>query len=332
MVLLLTNDDVAAAVAGVDTLAALVPVIEGALSDMADDTGRRMPVATPSSPTDPLVVSVMGLNPSARTAGGRLHLVGRPARPGGRRHSAYKVVFDLDTMNLVGMLEDAPVHSAMLAARVAVATSRLARHDTTTVAVLGSGRMAAASLRGVLHARPVTKVTVYSPDHTHRNDFAQRTSAELDIEVLAVDSARAAVEQADIVTCATNTHFRDRANVLTASWLRPGCHVNTIARSELDAHTYQHARVFPPAWAELLAIEPEWDGLRALVDAGWVGADGDLAGVVRGKKRGRSSDEELTVYVGPSTGPEHAAVGRWVIETAKSKGIGTEWDQDSASG
>lgn len=331
MVLLLTNHDVATVLADTDVLTALIPVLEDALRDMADDVGSRVPVATPSSPTNPLVVSVMGLNPRARTAGGRLHLVGKPARPDGPRHGAYKVVFDLDTMNLVGLLEDAPVHASMLAARIAIATSRLARPDVSTVAVLGSGRMAAASLRGVLHASPVKTVKVFSPNQAHCIDFAQRVSRELDVEVLPKDSARAAVEGADIVTCATNTHFRGGAPVLSASWLQPGCHVNTIARSELDACTYQRARVFPPSWADLIAIEPGWDALRALAWEGRVPTDNDLAGVVRGSHQGRSSADEVTVYVGPSTGPEHAAVGRWVIDMAKRKRVGTQWNQETAS-
>jgi ornithine cyclodeaminase/alanine dehydrogenase-like protein (mu-crystallin family) len=278
-----------------------------------------------------MVVSLMGLQPTTRTAGGRLHLVGKPTHTGGPRHSAYKIIFDLDTMNLVGLLEDGPVHAAMLAARVAVATSRLARPDAREVAVLGSGRMAAASLRGVLHARPATRVSVFSPNVAHRNDFAERLSGELDIEILPVDTPRAAVEHADIVTCATNTHFRDGTPVLAAGWLQPGCHVNTIARSELDGATYELARVFPPTWADLLAIEPGWERLWPLVCEGRIRTDGDLASVVRGSHQGRTSAQDVTVYVGPSTGPEHAAVGRWVIDMAKRNGIGTEWDQDITS-
>jgi len=47
---------------------------------------------------------------------------------------------------------------------------------------------------------------------------------------------------------------------------------------------------------------------------------------VTGQRVGRTSPEDVTLYIGPSLGTQHAAVIAWVYEEARRQGLGQEWE------
>lgn len=330
MVLLLSNDDVRASIEGIDVHARAVEVLERALIDMAGDDAKRMPHVTPTPGQGAVsVITAMGLLPAARLIGGRVNCVGRPRGGGRPTHNAYKMVFDLETLGLVALLEDGPIHGPMLAARIAIATQRLARSESRRVGVLGSGRMAREGLSGVLRAlADIEQVFVFSPDHAHRESFAQEMQSSSGIPTQAVSEAREAVTGMDVVLCATNSYFRGGLSVLQEDWITPGTHINSIARGEIDAETYRRARIFPSSLLDLLAIRPPWDDLENMKRDGAISLEHDLGQVLAGAALGRSKPEDVTVFVGASTGAEHLAIGQWIYGEARTRGLGHEWDLD----
>ena len=78
--------------------------------------------------------------------------------------------------------------------------------DTSTVALIGTGRNARSLLRGIVAVRPVKRVAVYSRQAAKRDQFARDAAAELDgIEVRAAASSADAAAGAEIVVCATDS-------------------------------------------------------------------------------------------------------------------------------
>jgi alanine dehydrogenase len=153
--------------------------------------------------------------------------------PGGEHgYHAASLVFDLETGGLDAIVLDridcgppvAGVADLRTAATSAVGTRHPARSDATTVGVLGSGRQAQTQLAALAAVRPLRAFKVYSPTEAHRREYAARMASALDLEALAVDTARAAVEGVDIVLVATNT----KEPVLLGDWLVPGQHVTSI--------------------------------------------------------------------------------------------------------
>lgn len=124
--------------------------------------------------------------------------------------------------------------------------------------------------------------------------FAARVRAELDIPARAVDTARAAVRDRDVVVLATTSP----TPVLAAADLAPGSHVNAVGfkqrdRAEFAADLLDRAAVLvsdSPAQATsyappMLAAEPPY-GSRL----------GDLGAVLAGAAPGRTGADQISVF------------------------------------
>ena len=114
----------------------------------------------------------------------------------------------------------------------------LSRPDSQTVGMLGSGGMARTYLEAFAAVRDIRSVKVFSPTKANRERYAEEMSAKLELEVRAVDTPEAAVEDVDIVSACTNA----MEPALKGDWLSPGQHVTDV-RGELDARVFERADV-----------------------------------------------------------------------------------------
>jgi ornithine cyclodeaminase len=113
-----------------------------------------------------------------------------------------------------------------------VAVKYMGREDARTCAVLGTGRQARTQLLAAAAVRDVSDVRVYARDETRRRTFADEMSQALQLEVRPVSSPEAALREAAIVLCATNSPVP----ILQTSWLAPGAHVNSVGPKVASAH------------------------------------------------------------------------------------------------
>lgn len=115
------------------------------------------------------------------------------------------------------------------AATTGVAVRLLTPPSASVLGLLGSGNQARTHLQVLTAVRPLRSVRVYSPTEERRRRFAAEMSAQLGLDVLPVDSARAAMAGADIVLAATNTN----QPVFDGHWLEPGQTVCSIVASNV---------------------------------------------------------------------------------------------------
>lgn len=237
----------------------------------------------------------------------------------GNRYVGLVLLFDLDELAPLAILHDGYLQRVRVGATSALAADRLARRDARIVGLLGAGWQAGAQLEGLREVRDVAEVRVFAPTRERLEAFAGEHDA------VAVDSAREAVEGADIVVLATNSH----RPVLDGAWLGGGTHVNSVQRHELDAATVSRAELvvvrsredptfhFAPGRAPRAARERPLDGVVELGD------------VIVGHA-GRTRDDQITLFTGGGgLGIQFAAVAHAVYEAARSAGVGrdlpTEW-------
>ena len=114
----------------------------------------------------------------------------------------------------------------------AAAVDALARPDSATVGIVGSGVQAWTQLWAISAVRSLSSVRIFSPTPDNREAFAGRALAELGLSAAACDTAQDAVADADIVVLAT----RAERPVVDAAWIRPGAHVNTVGPKLASAH------------------------------------------------------------------------------------------------
>ncbi len=208
-----------------------------------------------------------------------------------------------------------------------VATARLARAEANLVGLIGTGGQARTQLMATCAVRPIKAAHVYGRDAARRQAFCHEMHALLGIEVRPVETAEAAVREAEILITATTA----REPVVRGEWLPAGTHVNAMGSNWGDRRELDSAAV---ARAALVAVD---DVAQARIEAGdllLAAAEGrfdlarvaSLADVVAGKHAGRERPDDVTLFKSLGIGLEDIAVAGHVYQLAREQGLGEEID------
>jgi len=201
-------------------------------------------------------------------------------------------VFDTDNGSLLGLVAGTALGPLRTGAIGGVAIDTLARSDATTLALVGTGKQARTQLQAACAVRNFDMIRAFSRNADRRESFCREMSETVGVEIQAVESARAAVTDADVVICSTLSD----TPVLETDWIARGTHVQNVGpkfrdSSELPVDLYESADVLvTDAPAQLKDY-----GEKFLV-AGTPHADRivSLGEVVSGAA-GRSDPEQITV-------------------------------------
>jgi ornithine cyclodeaminase/alanine dehydrogenase-like protein (mu-crystallin family) len=199
------------------------------------------------------------------------------------------------------------------AAASALAAQWLARPDAQRLLVVGAGRLAPWMAQAHVALRPdLTHVDVWARNADAAEEVVETLREEgIDAEV-ALD-LRAAVEAADVVSCATTA----REPLVHGAWLRPGTHLDLVGgfrrdMREADDVAIQRARVFVDTFAGALA---EAGDLTQPLERGAIErahVRGELAQLLRGEVPGRASVDDITLFKSVGTALEDLAAARLV--------------------
>jgi ornithine cyclodeaminase/alanine dehydrogenase-like protein (mu-crystallin family) len=243
------------------------------------------------------------------------------------------MLFDMDTCEILALMDDHFISTLRVGATSAVASKYLARKDAKVMGLLGSGEQAKTQVTAHAAVRPLKKVKVYSPTKENRERFAKEMSQETGIEVVPVASAEEAIRGSDIVTAATNTVDP----VIQGKWVEDGMHLNSIVggdgflpRKELDDEAVMKASLIVVGYKPQIFLDKQAE-FHDRLERGIVQAEDlhELGDLVNGNCRGRGDDKEITFFKNNTgMGIQFAATARKMYEKAKEKGIGTELPLD----
>ena len=257
-----------------------------------------------------------------------------PAAPG-ERYVGLVLLFSVETGEPLAIYPDGVVQRMRVAATCGLAAQYLAREDARVVGLLGTGWQAGGQAAAIAAVRPIERIRCYSPDPARRQAFAGETAKRLGIEVVAVASAREAVEGADVVMCATSS----MQPVLSAEWIKPGMHISSLKRLELDAcaaaaadvivtHVRKAAAQIVRTAGADLARDTEMEK-AALSKALKQDELPDLADLVLKRTPGRRSEKDVTLFLNyMGLGYQFAATGHVIWRRAQERGIGRRLDTD----
>jgi len=235
------------------------------------------------------------------------------------------MLYDYETGALLSCMEGGRLGQIRTGAASGLATKYMAKKDSATVAVIGSGFQARTQLEAVCAVRDIKEVKVFSRKEERRTAFAERSRESLKVDVKAVESAQECVEGADVVIVITSA----REPALLGEWLSPGAHVNAAGgnhwmRREVDEETVLRSEVIVVddldqakiECGDLMWLEPRgsfrWDMAKELQD------------VVAGRVNGRPSEESITLFESMGLALEDIAAAHLVYNKAKAQGIGQE--------
>lgn len=237
----------------------------------------------------------------------------------------YIMVFNPVNGALLSLMDGDHITAMRTGAVCGVATKYLARHDAEVLGLFGAGVQGRTQVRAIHEVRSLKLVKVFDPVPGKAAEFSHEMSANLGIQVSAVEEPRAAVAGCDIVSTATNS----KTPVFQGKWLEEGTHVNAIGShspdvQELDTDTVARAKVVVDDRKAALAeagdlIIPIGDGL--LSDDHIYAELRDLISVA---KDGRSSEREITLFKSVGLALQDAATAAKVYQLASELGIGAQ--------
>jgi alanine dehydrogenase len=209
----------------------------------------------------------------------------------------FVVLYNPSTGQPLAFMEAEHLTSRRTAAGCALATSYLARPESSVLAVLGAGMQAAAHIEALLPLFALRRIKVYGPIRAATEAFCSRLSTAHGIEIEPSSGPEGCLENADII-CATTS---SSVPVFSAGNVKPGAHINAIGSyrpdmAELDAATVCGARVFVDS------LEAAQRGAGELIQAAearlwsWSDLAGELSDLVLGRVEGRRSESEITLF------------------------------------
>lgn len=240
--------------------------------------------------------------------------------------SSTMLVYRISTGALVGVMESSALGQIRTGAASGVAAKYLARPDSRVMTMFGVGWQAESQLEALARVLPrLERVNVIGRSRERARSFCERMKPRVDVELLAVEDAKSAVEQADVITTITGS----AVPVFDGRWLRPGVHINAAGsnfanKRELDTVAVKRADTIVADDVAVARIE-SGDLLGAEAEAGldW-GAVQPLSQVVAGKVAGRTSPDEVTLFESQGIGLEDLAAACRVLDLARKRGLGIE--------
>lgn len=302
----------------------VIAAVESAFRQYAEGSCRVLPRQGMAVPPGGLLLVM----PSALLASGVLgtKLVTVYARNRERGlptiHASY-LLLDLESGAPLALMEAGFLTGIRTGAASALAARFLARPDSRSAACFGAGVQAGFQLRCLIAVFPLERVLVVGRTRERAREFARAMAKELGISVEVAPDARAAVSQADLVTCATTSP----TPVFDGRDLRPGTHIDAVGAfhpetREVDTETVKRARVVVDTYAG--AREEAGDLLIPIKEGAITEAHvaAELAELVTGTRRGRTGADEITLFKSVGFALEDAAAARLAYERALAAGIG----------
>ncbi len=238
---------------------------------------------------------------------------GAAARGAGTVQASY-LLLDRHSGAPIALIDGEALTLRRTAAASALAAQHLARPDAERLLVVGAGRLAPWMAQAHVALQPdLTHVEVWGRNADAAEDVVEALREEgIDAEV-ALD-LRAAVERADLISCATTA----REPLLRGAWLRDGTHLDLVGgfrrdMREADDDAIRRSRVVVDTFAGALS---EAGDLTQPIERGVITREhvvAELAQLLRGDVRGRTRADEITLFKSVGTALEDLAAAALVV-------------------
>lgn len=229
--------------------------------------------------------------------------------------TGFPVCFEVDRCFLTDM---------RTAAAGAVAARALAKKKVSKVAVIGTGTQARMQIEALSKVHKFDELRVWGRSPEHVSKYVADMKKILKARIVPARTAEEAVVGSEIVVTATMTS----TPIIKASWIAKGTHITAMGS---DSPEKQELETAVLGKADKIVV----DSLKQCASLGEVHhalEDGtiketdvyaELGEVLLGKKRGRESDEEITVCDLTGIAVQDVVTSQLVYDRALKKKIGS---------
>lgn len=228
-------------------------------------------------------------------------------------HLALINLFDPETGATSCVMDGTYITGVRTAASAVLSARMLSRRDSRIATVIGAGVQGREHLRLLPLVRDFERINVCSLHFEH----AQRLAARSEIALATID-VEAAVRESDIICLAAHSP----SPTIRSDWVKRGAHVTSVGycppHGELPTDLASRHRLFVET---LDAFQPAPVGCGEL--AGLDPSTGTTLGAVAlGRKPGRTTHDEITVYKGMGVAMEDMVAANLAYQRAKAAGGG----------
>ena len=229
---------------------------------------------------------------------------------------------DLESGAVLAIMDSIVITAERTALAGAVAADVLARRDTPRVAVIGAGVQGEAQVRALQHVRHVERVDVVDTIPERAEAYAARVGPALGIEVVVQNRVADAIRDADIIITATWS----KSPFISRDMVRAGVHITAVgadepAKGEVDAGLIATS-LFVCDDRDLAASM----GAIAGAGLGREAIHAELGEIIAGVKRGRTRDDQITIFGTVGLAFQDLAAAWQVYNRAVAEGVGTTVD------
>lgn len=249
--------------------------------------------------------------------------------------SGLLLIFDSKTGLPLGVIDVSYITSMRTGAAAALGVKALARKDSKNLLLVGAGRQAFYMLAATLLTMPqIQNVRIFDPlNHENAINFTEqitgRLKDELNIKVddnvsfNAVNDLQKILIDTDVVITIT----RATSPIIKKEWVKPGTHFSCIGadmvgKEEIDPELFREARIF----ADDINQCTSFGEMQTPYRMGIITKEsiiGEIGEVLSGKKQGRVSDKDITIFDATGLALLDLVTGKVAIDLAMEKGLGT---------
>ena len=234
------------------------------------------------------------------------------------------VLCNVDNGELLALMDTIEITTARTGAATAVAAKYLARGNSKTLSVIGCGAQGRISVRAMKEVFPIQVVHAFDIDEAKAQIFAAEVTRDLAIPVTASTTIAEAVQGSDIcVTCTTS-----KQPVLKLADVPRGIFIAAVGadnegKQELESTILANGKLVTDITGQCSRMGE----LHHAIEAGILQCEkvhAELGEVVAGKKRGRTSNEETTIFDSTGMALQDVATAAIIYERALAKHVGTQ--------
>lgn len=204
------------------------------------------------------------------------------------------------------------------AATSALASSYLAKQNSRSMALIGTGSQAEFQALAHHFVLGIEQIKYYDIDTAAMTKFSLNL-ADYDISLIPADNIAEAVNNVDIITTATAA--KAKIKILEDAWIKPGIHINAIGgdcpgKTELDPQTLSRSKIVVENW-EQTKHEGEIQHLEKHQKI-----YAELWEITSGKKPGRQIAEEIFIFDSVGFALEDYSILKYIYKLASEYELG----------
>jgi len=233
------------------------------------------------------------------------------------------ILADPETGAILAILDATWITLVKTAAASAIATKYLAKNNSKVLGLIGAGLQAISHIEALNCIMKLNKVYVWSRNYENAEKLAKYMAEQYsNINFTVTKTIEETVKNSDVIATLTPS----RSPIVMKEWINPGIHINAMGadapgKQELDPLILKKAKIIVDD-LEHASISGEINKplTQGLITKNDVYAE--IGEIILGKKQGRTSENEITVFASTGIAIQDIAVAEIAYKKASKQGFG----------